>query len=263
MDKATNQPPKMARLQRLGLYATVVFVAFLIGFIPMWLRARTRADERDAVQQVLRLTQAENTLAAAAIQARRGAYEPARVHESASRARPRLVGVFGVAARRAAAASRATRPDDHAPLGLIRRLPSVWRIRTCRTGGRPDRCPPAVLATNPDWRGAIIGGGCSATRLGRGGRVPARTLARRRRSVHGVPFAPVDREAPTYHERSPWAVIASPLGIPPAAVPRRCRGTAASGARLNRCAGSRSSTRSDLDSGRSSKGTPTRIRSLK
>lgn len=78
MDKATNQPPKVARLQRLGLYATVVFVAFLIGFIPMWLRARSRANERDAVQQVLRLTQAENTLAAAAIQARRGDYEPAR-----------------------------------------------------------------------------------------------------------------------------------------------------------------------------------------
>jgi len=78
VDKATNQPLKVARLQRLGLYATVVFVAFLIGFIPMWLRARTRADERDAVQQVLRLTQAENTLAAAAIQARRGDYEPAR-----------------------------------------------------------------------------------------------------------------------------------------------------------------------------------------
>ena len=78
MDKATNQPLKVARLQRLGLYATVVFVAFLIGFIPMWLRARTRANERDAVQQVLRLTQAENTLAAAAIQARRGDYEPAR-----------------------------------------------------------------------------------------------------------------------------------------------------------------------------------------
>ncbi len=78
MDKAANQPLKVAQLQRLGVYATVVFVAFLIGFIPMWLRARTRANERVAVQQVLRLTQAENTLAAAAIQARRGDYEPAR-----------------------------------------------------------------------------------------------------------------------------------------------------------------------------------------
>jgi hypothetical protein len=44
----------------------------------MWLVARTRANERDVVQQALRLTQLENGLAAAAIQARRGDYEPAR-----------------------------------------------------------------------------------------------------------------------------------------------------------------------------------------
>ena len=78
MDQATTPPLKVARLQRLGVYAIVVFAAFLVGFVPMWLVARTRADERDAVQQALRLTQLENTLAAAAIQARRGDYEPAR-----------------------------------------------------------------------------------------------------------------------------------------------------------------------------------------
>jgi hypothetical protein len=44
----------------------------------MWLVARTRANEREVVQQALRLTQLENGLAAAAIQARRGDYEPAR-----------------------------------------------------------------------------------------------------------------------------------------------------------------------------------------
>jgi hypothetical protein len=60
------------------VYATVVFAAFVLGFVPMWLVARTRANERDAVQQALRLTQLENGLAAAAIQARRGDYEPAR-----------------------------------------------------------------------------------------------------------------------------------------------------------------------------------------
>lgn len=37
-----------------------------------------RENERDAAQQTLRLTQAENTLASAAILARRGDYEPAR-----------------------------------------------------------------------------------------------------------------------------------------------------------------------------------------
>jgi len=44
----------------------------------MWLVARTRANERDVVQQALRSVQLENGLAAAAIQARRGDYEPAR-----------------------------------------------------------------------------------------------------------------------------------------------------------------------------------------
>jgi hypothetical protein len=78
MEQATNPPLKVARLKRLGVYATVVFAAFLLGFIPMWLVARTRANERDVVQQALRLTQLENGLAAAAIQARRGDYEPAR-----------------------------------------------------------------------------------------------------------------------------------------------------------------------------------------
>jgi hypothetical protein len=78
MDHTADQPLKVARLKRLGVYATVAFASFLLGFVPMWLVARTRASEREAVQQTLRLTQLENTLAAAAIQARRGDYEPAR-----------------------------------------------------------------------------------------------------------------------------------------------------------------------------------------
>lgn len=82
MSDVTSAPRPIARLRRLGVYATVIFAAFLLGFLPMWLVARTRANERDAAQQALRLAQLENTLAAAALQARRGDYEPAR--ESAS-----------------------------------------------------------------------------------------------------------------------------------------------------------------------------------
>lgn len=78
MDTPGNQPLRVAQLQRVGVYATVVLVAFLIGFVPMWLRARTHGNERDAAQYALRLAQAENTLASAAIYARRGDYEPAR-----------------------------------------------------------------------------------------------------------------------------------------------------------------------------------------
>ena len=78
MDDSTASPLKVARLKRLGVYATVVFAALFVGFVPMWLVARTRANERDVVQQALRITHLENALAAAAVLARRGDYEPAR-----------------------------------------------------------------------------------------------------------------------------------------------------------------------------------------
>ncbi len=83
MDRAANQLVRVERSRRLGLYAAVLFVVFLLGFVPMWLQARARAGERDAAEQTLRLTGLENTLAAAAIQARRGEYEPAREAASA------------------------------------------------------------------------------------------------------------------------------------------------------------------------------------
>lgn len=74
---SATPPLTVARLKRLGVHATVVFAAFVLGFVPMWMVARTRAIERDVVQQALSSVQLENGLAAAAIQARRGDYEPA------------------------------------------------------------------------------------------------------------------------------------------------------------------------------------------
>jgi len=78
MERAANQLVRGEQGRRLGLYAAVLFVVFLLGFVPMWLQARSRTNERDAAHQALRLSQLENTLAAAAIQARRGDYDPAR-----------------------------------------------------------------------------------------------------------------------------------------------------------------------------------------
>jgi hypothetical protein len=75
-------PPKQERVQRFATIATVAFFAFILGFVPMWLTARTRGGERDAAQLTLRLMGLENTLAAAAIHARRGEYEDARVAAS-------------------------------------------------------------------------------------------------------------------------------------------------------------------------------------
>jgi hypothetical protein len=63
---------------RIIIYAVVLIVVFLLGLVPMWLRARGRAAERDVAQRDLRLCQLEKSLMSSAIDSRRGEYEPAR-----------------------------------------------------------------------------------------------------------------------------------------------------------------------------------------
>lgn len=63
---------------RVGTYAALALVCFLLGFVPMWLKARSVGFQRDSAQQELRLSQMQNSLSAAVIDARRGEYEPAR-----------------------------------------------------------------------------------------------------------------------------------------------------------------------------------------
>jgi hypothetical protein len=53
-------------------------VVFLLGLVPMWLTARSRTKERDDARRELRLSEMEKALGSAAINARRGEYEPAR-----------------------------------------------------------------------------------------------------------------------------------------------------------------------------------------
>lgn len=64
--------------RRIAVYVVLALGFFLLGAIPMWLRAREDAAERQVVQRELGLSQMENKLSAAAIDARRGEYEPAR-----------------------------------------------------------------------------------------------------------------------------------------------------------------------------------------
>ena len=73
-----NSITQNQRVRRLLLYAAVLLAVFLLGLIPMWMTARTRATERDTAQAALRISALQNTLANAAIDARRGEYEPAR-----------------------------------------------------------------------------------------------------------------------------------------------------------------------------------------
>jgi hypothetical protein len=64
--------------RRLIVYAVVLLVVFLVGLVPMWLRSRTYARERDAAQASLQISNLQNLLANSAIDSRRGEYEPAR-----------------------------------------------------------------------------------------------------------------------------------------------------------------------------------------
>ena len=58
--------------------AITLLVGFLIGFVPMWVRARQRTSERDQARHKLQTSDLENQLSAAALDSRRGQYETAR-----------------------------------------------------------------------------------------------------------------------------------------------------------------------------------------
>jgi hypothetical protein len=65
-------------LQRIGIYAALMLVAFLVGFVPMWLKARESGNNLAATERTLTLVRMQSNLASAAIDARRAEYEPAR-----------------------------------------------------------------------------------------------------------------------------------------------------------------------------------------
>ena len=65
-------------LKRVGIYIAAALFIFLLGLVPMWLKARGAVAQRDAARRELRLSQTQVTLASAAIDARRGEYETAR-----------------------------------------------------------------------------------------------------------------------------------------------------------------------------------------
>ena len=65
-------------LQRYLIYAAILLIVFLVGFVPMWLKARTATNSLAEAQHQLALAKMQNDLASAAMDARRGDYEPAR-----------------------------------------------------------------------------------------------------------------------------------------------------------------------------------------
>jgi hypothetical protein len=73
--KPVNSRPEM---KRFIIYAGVLLVVFLLGFVPMWLRSRSVTSSLVETERQLMLVRLQNNLASAVIDARRGDYEPAR-----------------------------------------------------------------------------------------------------------------------------------------------------------------------------------------
>ena len=65
-------------VRRFIIYAAVLLVVFLLGFVPMWLKARSATNTLMGTERQLILARTQNDLASAVIDARRGDYEPAR-----------------------------------------------------------------------------------------------------------------------------------------------------------------------------------------
>ncbi len=74
----TERTPGSPIWKRLLLYLLLVVIGFLVGLLPMWLNAHRIAKELETTRAELRRSQMSSALSAAAVDARRGDYEPAR-----------------------------------------------------------------------------------------------------------------------------------------------------------------------------------------
>jgi hypothetical protein len=64
--------------KRLLVYLLILVIGFVLGIVPMWLTAHRLAKELEATKAELQRSQMRSALSAAAVDARRGDYEPAR-----------------------------------------------------------------------------------------------------------------------------------------------------------------------------------------
>lgn len=65
-------------MRRVIIYAGVLLIVFLLGLVPMWLKARASDARLADAERRLTLVGMQGDLASAALDARRGDYEPAR-----------------------------------------------------------------------------------------------------------------------------------------------------------------------------------------
>ena len=70
------------RIRRLVIYVALLLLAFLLGFVPMWIKTRECASRLAEAERQSSLARMENSLVSAAMDARRGDFETARVAAS-------------------------------------------------------------------------------------------------------------------------------------------------------------------------------------
>ena len=74
-----SEPVKTThRMRSFIIHVALLLLAFLLGFVPMWLKFRECSIGFPEAKRQLSLARILNSLASAVIEARRGAYEPAR-----------------------------------------------------------------------------------------------------------------------------------------------------------------------------------------
>ncbi len=74
--------PVKEKFMKWGIFAIALIVAFLIGFIPMWMRANNTAEEHEVTKKALTRSEISNLISKAIVDARRGEYETARQNTS-------------------------------------------------------------------------------------------------------------------------------------------------------------------------------------
>ncbi|HEX6041139.1 hypothetical protein [Longimicrobium sp.] len=87
----------MDRNRQIAIVVGIALVAFLLGFVPQWMRANRAGEDRDAARFELRMAQTEGKIGAALTESLRSNYERARqlmteVFDELQTSAPRLQG---------------------------------------------------------------------------------------------------------------------------------------------------------------------------
>jgi len=69
---------RAGKMKKFGIYAAILLIVFLLGFVPMWLQKREVSNLQTATQRQLDRTEIKGLLTTAIVEARRGEYESSR-----------------------------------------------------------------------------------------------------------------------------------------------------------------------------------------